>query len=124
VNELLRYEGPVQLTVRVAAENFELEGKKIRKGDRVTMVIASANHDETRFAQPERLDLGRTGGRPLSFGYGVHACVGASLGRMEAQVVLGEFARRFPSTWLENNAPRRLQTIVFRGLEELHVTLA
>lgn len=124
VNELIRFEGPIQATARVALEDVHLGGRLIRKGDKVTLLLASGNHDETRFVEPERLDLRRTGSRCLSFGHGLHACVGAALGRMEAQVVLSEMARRFPFTWLEENEPERLQSIVFNGFESLPITLA
>ena len=124
LNELMRFEGPIQTVIRVATEDIWMEENLIRRGSRVALLLASANHDETCFSDPERLDLRRSGKRHLSFGYGVHTCIGAALARMEAQVLLTEIARRFPFTWLQDNQPERLKTIVFRGLQTLPITLA
>jgi cytochrome P450 len=124
INELLRFEGPVRLAGRIATEDIRMEDKVIRRGDEVNLLIASANHDEENFPDPERLDLRRTGRRPLSFGSGMHSCIGAALARMEAEVVLTEIARRFPQTWLDDSEPRRLRMITFRGLETLPVVLS
>ena len=123
INELIRFESPVRLAGRIAMEDIIMEDKLIRRGEEVVMLIASANHDERHFPDPERLDLRRTGKRALSFGYGMHMCIGAAMARMEAQVVLTEIARRFPQTWLEDNTPRRLRMINFRGVEALPVVL-
>lgn len=86
VEELLRFESPVQGTSRVALEDFELEGKKIQKGQAVLMMLAAANRDPARFTDPETLDLGRADNHHGAFAFGPHYCLGAPLARLEAQI--------------------------------------
>ena len=121
--EFVRYDGPVFATARIATEDVVIAGRRVRAGDKITLLLSSCNHDEARFTNPERLDLRRTGPRSLAFGHGIHTCIGSALGRMEAQIVLSEFARRFPATWLEDNDPPHCPVLMFRGLESLPVTL-
>ncbi len=121
--EFVRYDGPVFATARIATEDVVIAGRRVRAGDKITLLLSSCNHDEARFTNPERVDLRRTGPRSLAFGHGIHTCIGSALGRMEAQIVLSEFARRFPATWLEDNDPPHCPVLMFRGLESLPVTL-
>jgi cytochrome P450 len=123
VNELLRYDGPVQATGRQALEDIDLAGKSIKKGQHVTVLLGSANRDEDHFPQPDRLDLERSGARPLSFGHGIHTCLGAALARMETLVAFGELARRFPNLKIADGAPEHNPSISFRGLLALPVAL-
>jgi cytochrome P450 len=121
VNELLRYDGPVQSTSRQALEDVPLANKVIKQGQRVTVFLGSANHDEAHFADPEVLNLQRSDARPLSFGHGIHTCLGAALARMETQVAFGELARRFPKLEVETAAPEHNPSISFRGLIALPI---
>ena len=123
VNELLRYDGPVQATGRQALEDIELAGKSIKKGQHVTVLLGSANRDEDHFPEPDRLDLERSDARPLSFGHGIHTCLGAALARMETLVAFGELARRFPKLTIADGAPEHNPSISFRGLLALPVAL-
>ena len=123
VNELLRYDGPVQATGRQATEDVSLAGKTIQKGQHVTVLLGSANRDETHFAEPDLLDLQRSDARPLSFGHGIHTCLGAALARMETLVAFGELARRFPNLKVGERAPEHNPSISFRGLLALPITL-
>jgi hypothetical protein len=123
VNELLRYDGPVQSTGRQASEDIPLANKTIKQGQRVTVFLGSANHDEAHFAEPEVLDLQRSDARPLSFGHGIHTCLGAALARMETQVAFSELARRFPKLEVDTTAPQHNPSISFRGLMALPVEL-
>jgi cytochrome P450 len=123
VNELLRYDGPVQSTGRQASEDIPLANKTIKQGQRVTVFLGSANHDEAHFAEPEVLDLQRSDARPLSFGHGIHTCLGAALARMETQVAFNELARRFPKLEADTTAPQHNPSISFRGLMALPVEL-
>jgi len=123
VNELLRYDGPVQSTGRQALEDVPLANKVIKQGQRVTVFLGSANHDEAHFSEPEVLNLQRSDARPLSFGHGIHTCLGAALARMEAQVAFGELARRFPGLEVETAAPEHNPSISFRGLMALPIEL-
>jgi cytochrome P450 len=123
VNELLRYDGPVQATGRQALEDISLAGKNILKGQHVTVLLGSANRDEDHFPDPDRLDLQRSDARPLSFGHGIHTCLGAALARMETLVAFGELARRFPKLKIAHDDPEHNPSISFRGLLTLPVAL-
>jgi unspecific monooxygenase len=125
VEELLRYDPPVQLSARVALEDAELGGQSIRKGEGVMLLLGAANRDPDVFADPERLDLTRwvkEAPRHLAFGQGIHFCLGAPLARIEGQVALGALVRRGISS-----APGSLRykdNLILRGLAELPVRLA
>src|SRR5437660_4839912 len=88
VEEFLRYDAPIQIAARFVTEPFELGGRTLRPGRVVHLLLGAANHDERRFADPARLDVGRQPNPHVSFGGGVHLCLGASLGRLEAAVVV------------------------------------
>ena len=113
----------MQATTREALEDISFAGKTILRGQRVTVLLGSANHDEERFPNPDALDLQRSAVRPLSFGHGIHTCLGAALARMEAQVAFGELARRFPRLEVVTNSPQHTPSIHFRGLQTLPVSL-
>jgi cytochrome P450 len=96
VEETLRYEPPVTLIPRIATADFEFQGNAIREGQIVQLSIASANRDAVHFPDGERFDISRKPGRHLSFGYGPHGCLGASLAREESQIALETLFRRMP----------------------------
>lgn len=123
VDELLRWDSPVQLTMRIPLEDAELDGHRLRRGQAVIAVLGSANRDPAVFAEPDRLDLGRAGGDHLAFGYGIHFCLGAQLARLEGEVVLGELVRRFPDMRLATDRVRWRRLTFLRGLERLPVRL-
>jgi cytochrome P450 len=122
VNELLRFDGPVQLTGRQATDDLTLGNRTIRKGEMVSGLLGSANHDEAKFSDPDRLDLQRANVRPLSFGHGIHTCLGAALARMEAQVAFSELAKSYPQITI-SGTPQRNPSVAFRGLLSLPVAL-
>jgi cytochrome P450 len=122
VDELLRFDSPVQRMGRVAKEDFEVSGRRIAAGDRVFLVMGAAHRDERAFARPDRLDVLRTDNRHLAFGLGAHYCVGAALGRMEAEVALGEMLRRIPRIELAQRELRWAHNATIRGLESLSVS--
>ena len=120
IEELLRYDSSVQLTGRVASEDTELAGVRVVRGDGVLCLLGSANRDETVYRDPDRLDIERANIRPLSFGGGIHFCLGAQLARIEAEVAIAGLLRRFPDLMLEDAGnPRWRPTFVLRGLERL-----
>ncbi|MEV4756666.1 cytochrome P450 [Micromonospora sp. NPDC049559] len=126
VEELLRYEGPVQsATFRTALEPVELGGQKIPEGARVLISLLSANRDGERFPDPDRLDLDRPVTPNLAFGHGIHYCLGAPLARLEGDIAFRALARRFPDLRLavpvEEVAWR--PSLLLRGLSALPVAL-
>jgi cytochrome P450 len=124
VEELLRYDPPVQFTNRVAAVDLEFGGHPFRKGDRVMLLIAAANRDPAQFPEPDRLDVRRKELRHQSFGMGPHYCVGAALGRMEAQETFAALLRRFPRMQVApGTLPEWADNVGFRGLQSLPVVL-
>jgi cytochrome P450 len=122
VEELLRYDGPVEATTyRYARTDFELAGARVARGDIVLGAVASANRDDRQFAAPDSLDFDRKSNRHLSFGEGGHYCVGAALARMEARVAFNTLLRHFPGMKLEmsDSELRWRPSPVLRGLEKL-----
>ncbi|HZN13143.1 MAG TPA: cytochrome P450 [Acidimicrobiales bacterium] len=118
VEELLRHDGPVQMTQRIALEDIEVGGQQIEKGDVVILLLSAANRDPAVFAEPDALRLDRDPNPHLAFSYGIHACLGASLARLEAAEVLRELVDRFPNLRLDGK-PKFRNTFVLRGLESL-----
>lgn len=114
IDELVRYDSPVQLTSRMVLAERELHGRRLRRGEQVVCVLGAGNRDPARFADPDRLDLDRADVRPLSFGYGLHYCLGAQLARLEAHAALTHLLARYPDlrfadapiTWGENTVLR------------------
>jgi cytochrome P450 len=123
VEELLRFDPPVQLTARVALEDMEIGGQTLAKGTSAILLLGSANRDEAAFAEPDQLDVGRTDNHHLAFGFGTHFCLGAPLARLEGEVALTTLVRRFPDLALATDAPRYKENLVLRGLEELPLSL-
>jgi len=124
VEELLRYTSAVEITPpRVTSEELALDSITIPKGEFVAAVLGSANHDDTQFEEPERLDLGRDPNRHLAFGQGPHFCLGASLARMEGRIALATLFRRFATLRLASarESLRWRKLLPLRGLAELPV---
>lgn len=123
--ELLRWDSPVQYSRRIALEPTEIRGQMIDPGDFVLTCVGSANHDPERWGPTvDTLDLGREGaGAHLSFGNGIHHCLGAALARLEGRVALGTMARRLPTLEPAGDAPRNGR-IVLRGFDRLPVRIA
>lgn len=122
VEELLRFEAPVQATSRWAADELTLLGNPVPAGTKVVLILGAANRDPARFADPGRFDPDRGDIQPLSFGAGSHFCLGAPLSRMEAQIALPRLMRRFPGLAVAGSPVRR-DTWVGRGLDELPIRL-
>ncbi len=122
VEELLRYESPSQHTARLAPADMALGDKRIRKRDAVMAVMAAANRDPARFADPDRLDLERANNRHVAFGWGAHFCFGAPLARIEGQIAFPTLLRRLPGLALAPGALRWRENLGLRGLMSLPVT--
>ncbi len=121
VEELLRYDGPVKATFRWVKTDTELGGKELRAGDRMLAVLAAANRDPRKFAQPDDLDIGRVPNPHVAFGHGIHICLGAPLARLEAQEAFLALSQRFPQIRLADRPREYHRTIVARALKELWV---
>lgn len=121
VEEFLRYDSPVQVTDRVASVDCEIAGHPIRKGMVVALLLGAANRDPARFADPDRLDLGRQDNHHLSFGHGAHFCLGAALARIEAQIVIPTLLRRFPDLDGDRAPTKWKRSMVLRGPTELRL---
>jgi cytochrome P450 len=122
IEEFLRYDSSVQMSGRVALEDIDdLGGKKIPKGESVLCLLGSANHDPAVYPdRPDRLDIVRPNVKPLSFGGGIHFCLGAQLARIEAEIAIATLLRRLPDLRLDNaETPQWRPTFVLRGLKEL-----
>lgn len=122
--ELLRYDSPVQMTGRFAMEDAEIAGVTIRPGTWVSLVLGSANRDPHAFTAPDTLDIRRDVGRIMSFGMGIHFCLGSPLARLEGELAFGALARAFPELRLATYAPDWRPGIVLRGLKTLPVYLS
>ena len=122
IEEFLRYDSSVQMTGRVALEDIDdLGGKKIPKGESVLCLLGSANHDPAVYPdRPDSLDITRPNVRPLSFGGGIHFCLGAQLARIEAEVAISTLLRRLPDLRLDDaENPEWRPSFVLRGLKKL-----
>jgi cytochrome P450 len=126
VEEFLRYEAPSQMASRVAPAEMELGGQIIGRGEILNLLLGSGNHDPEAFSDPDGLDISRANNRHLAFGMGMHYCLGAPLARLEGQIAIETLLRRFPNARLSDDpalAPEWRETISFRGLRSLWLTL-
>ena len=122
IEELLRYDTPLSLFERWVLEPIEVDGVEIPRGEEVALLFGAANRDPDAFVDPDGLDLARDPNPYLSFGAGIHYCLGAPLAKMELAIAFGTLLRRRPGLELVE-APRWKPTFVLRGLESLRVRL-
>jgi cytochrome P450 len=122
VEELLRYDSPVQRTARMTTCDLDLAGHRLERGTMVVAALGAANRDPAQFPDPDRLDVTRRDVRHISFGYGIHFCLGAPLARLEGQLALGTLLRRAPGLALAEPEPEWRESSVLRGLRRLRVT--
>ena len=121
VEELLRYDGPVQRTARVASAEATIGGRTIAKGEMVMPFIGAADRDPAQFPDPDRLDLTRADNRHIAFGWGIHFCLGAPLARVEGQIAIDALVRRLPRLELMTDEPEYRQSLTLRGLKTLPI---
>ena len=121
VEELLRYESPIQGVLRLAVEDTELGGHRIRRGQTVLLSLGAANRDPARFAEPDRLDLARTHRGHASFGHGIHRCPGAPLACLVLRTALTAILRRLPDLRLTGEMTEWQGNVLFRTLRSLPV---
>jgi len=120
-DEFLRYDGTAQLVNRVTEANVEVGGVTIPAGEQVFALLGAGNRDPGRYAEPARLDVTRTEVQPLTFGGGVHFCLGAALARAEIEITFRTLLGRFPEIALDGAEPRFQDRLTLRGLDALHV---
>ena len=123
VEEFLRYDGPSGALARVAAADVEMGGKTIREGQRVFAFMNSANRDPEAFEDAERFDIGRAQSPHLTFGHGIHFCLGAPLARLEAQIAAVRLSERLPRISLSGGEPDWHDSLILRGVKSLPVSL-
>jgi pimeloyl-[acyl-carrier protein] synthase len=124
VEEMMRYDNPVQISYRSAAADVEIGGKSIRKGQLVNSILGAGNRDPERFSEPDRFDITRDEGRHLGLGLGIHFCLGAPLLRLEAQVAFTSILRRFPKLSLATENFEWQEHPIFRGVKSLPVVFS
>lgn len=122
--EFLRFDSPVQFLGRTLMEDVEIGDRHVRKGEQVVPVIGAANRDPAQFSEPDTLDIGRPDNRHLSFGGGIHFCMGAPLARAEGQIAIAELVARFPKLELATETFERRETVTLRGLKSLPVSVS
>jgi cytochrome P450 len=123
VEEFLRYDGPSNAITRVVSADHEICGKLLRSGDRVFAMVNAANRDPRRFDDPQGLDIARQNNRHLTFGFGLHFCLGAPLARLEAQLCFAGLIRRFGKIERAAGETEWIDSLAMRGLSRLPVQL-
>jgi cytochrome P450 len=124
VEELLRYDGPIGAQVRIVQTERELHGRKLKAGERVFLMMNAANRDPRAFSDPDRLDLRRHGVPHLTFGFGVHICLGFPLARLEGQVALPAVLARWRGIEIAGKPLQWIDSMVLRGVQSLPVRVS
>ena len=124
IEEIMRFDGPTNSLVRNVERDHKLHDKELKKGDRVFAMVSSANRDENIFTEPDMFKIDRSPNRHLTFGYGPHLCIGATLAREEGRIAINNFFKRYPKTKLKSeNSYQWIDAMVPRGLKTLDVRL-
>jgi cytochrome P450 len=124
IEEMLRYYGPVEISLtRWVRQDTELGGQRLRRGEQILALLASANHDGEQFPNPEVFDISREPNRHIAFGTGIHSCLGASLARLEGQIAFATLLSRMPDLALAipREEVRWRDATFLRGLTQLPV---
>jgi cytochrome P450 len=124
VEEMMRYDNPVQISYRSAAKDVEINGKFIRKGQLVNSILAAGNRDPEHYSEPDRFDITRDEGKHLGLGLGIHFCLGAPLLRLEAQIAFTSILHRFPEMQLATENLEWQEHPIFRGVKSLPVVFS
>jgi pimeloyl-[acyl-carrier protein] synthase len=122
IEEVLRYDSPIQMTFRIASEDINIKGKTIKKGQQVALLLGSANRDGKEFESADTLNIERkNANKHLSFAAGIHYCVGANLAKTEARIAINTLIERFPNLSISKQATIWGENPSFRGLKQLYV---
>jgi cytochrome P450 len=122
IEELLRYEAPSPVQARYVSQDVEAYGQTVPEGSAMLLLVASANRDERQFPDGDRFDIHRQMGAHVTFGYGIHFCLGAALARLEGRIALDEVLNRFPEWEIDWDHAEQARTSTVRGWEKLPVT--
>ncbi len=122
IEEILRYEAPSPVQARYVTRDVELHGTTVPEGSVLVLLTAAGNRDERKFDDPDRFDVRRTIDHHLSFGYGIHFCLGAALARLEGRIALEEVLARFPAWEVDDEHAERVHTSTVRGWHKLPVS--
>jgi cytochrome P450 len=123
VEELLRYEAPSPVQARYVTRDAEWHGTRVPAGSKILLLTGSAGRDERRYQDPDRFDVGRRFERHVTFGYGVHFCLGASLARLEGRIAIEETLRRFPHWEVDRDGTEMVHTSTVRGFAKLPIRI-
>jgi cytochrome P450 len=121
IEELLRYEAPSPVQARYITQDVEHHGQTVAAGNVMVLLTAAGNRDERHFPDPDRFDITRVIDHHLSFGYGIHFCLGAALARLEGRIALDEVLQRFPEWTVDWDNAEQAHTSSVRGWERLPV---
>ncbi|MBE8970982.1 cytochrome P450, partial [Nostocales cyanobacterium LEGE 12452] len=121
VEEILRYDSPVQTTTRIATVNFEIGNQTIQAGEKLVLCLGAANRDPVQFPDPDRLNINRNPNPHVAFGDGIHYCLGAGLARIQAQIAINTLIQQLPNLKLASNQLEWRKNAVLRGLKALPV---
>ncbi|MEH2084592.1 MAG: cytochrome P450 [Nostoc sp.] len=122
IEEILRYESPIQITTRVATEDVVLDSVTIRSGDKVLVVLGAANRDPAQFPEPDRFDITRVNNNHLAFADGIHSCLGAALTRLEAEIAINTLLQELSDIQLLQEQVEWRKKVPFRSLKSLPIT--
>jgi cytochrome P450 len=123
IEEILRFEPPGPAIARYVTKDVEFHGQTVPAGSAMLFIVAAANRDERRYPDPDRFDIHRKLGMQMTFGVGVHYCLGAALARLEGRVALEEILKRFPSWDVDWDTAKLAQTSTVRGWESLRISI-
>ena len=121
--EALRYDPPVKSIARIATEDVEIRGRLIKKDDRIRWFVSAANRDPNKFDDPDTMDITRWPNSHVAFGAGVHHCLGATIARVEGQEVFSALAERYPNLHSKIQEPEYQESLTFRSVKRLPVSL-
>ena len=124
VEEILRYDSPVQISGRIVTDNIEIGNQTIQAGENLVLCLGAANRDPAVFPNPDRFDINRSENNHLAFGDGIHYCLGSALARLEAQIAISTLVQQFPNLKLASDKLEWRKNIALRGLKALTVTFS